>query len=205
MSTKESPGPFDAMEKALPDEPIFTLRAHDPLAAPLIHDWVDRKRKALRDAFSGEEITKAKRDLELIQCREAEEVAWAMVAWLQGEHAVEIEELQDLEADELPTKELASDDAERAARAQYEIIKHAGQLLQNGIANIHEAAEEVLAPLGLSSERAAILACRDELKAVASHIAPKRASYHLGQQLPEPFDSRFNSITVKHIEPEEWR
>lgn len=184
MSTKTIPGPFDGMARAQPDEPVFTLRAHDPLAPILIHEWVDRKRKAIREAFANEEITKAKRDLEFIQCREAEEIAWAMAAWRQGEHAAEVEELQDLPE---PEDAILSDDAELAARAQYEIIKRACQLLQNGIANIHEASEEALAPLGLPSERAVILACRDRLKAVAAHIAPKRASYYPGQQLPEPF------------------
>jgi hypothetical protein len=196
MSTKEIPGPFDGMAKAQPDEPVFTLRAHDPLAPALIHNWVDLKRKAIREAYSAEEITKAKRELELIQCNEAEEIAWAMEAWRQGEHA-----LQDVEPEEAAITSSysgnVSSEEELAARNQYETIKRAGQLLQNGIANIHEASEEVLAPLGLPSERAVLLACRDRIKAVADHIAPKRASYHPGQQLPEPFDAI--------PEPREWR
>lgn len=44
MSTKDAPGPFDGMARALPGEPVFTLRAHDPLAPGLVLEWVDRRR-----------------------------------------------------------------------------------------------------------------------------------------------------------------
>lgn len=78
MSTKTEPGPFDGMARAEPDEPVFTLRAHDPLAPGLVHEWVDRRRKAIREAFTRGEMSEAKRELELIQCKEAEELAWSM-------------------------------------------------------------------------------------------------------------------------------
>lgn len=94
MSTKEAPGPFDGMERARPGEPVFTLRAHDPLAPGLVHEWVDRRRKAIREAFGREEITEAKRELELLQCREAEELAWSMEAWRKGELAERISEIE---------------------------------------------------------------------------------------------------------------
>lgn len=45
MSTKMEPGPFDGMAKAAPDEPVFTLRAHDPLAPGLVHEWVRLRRE----------------------------------------------------------------------------------------------------------------------------------------------------------------
>lgn len=94
MSTKTEPGPFDGMARAEPDEPVFTLRAHDPLAPGLVHEWADRRRKAIREAFAREEITEAKRDLELLQCREAEEIAWSMDAWRKGEIAQIAEALE---------------------------------------------------------------------------------------------------------------
>lgn len=202
MSTKEMPGPFDGMAKAKPDEPVFTLRAHDPLAPGLVHEWVDRRRKAIREAFSREEITEAKRDLELIQCKEAEELAWEMAAWRKGELANMAEEL---EHPELPPVDTYSGNTasadEIAARQQYETIKRAGTLLQNGIAQVHEASEEVLIVLGESMipARAVIVAARDRLKAVAEHIAPKRASYHVDQPLPEPFKMSFATISDSEL------
>lgn len=39
MATKNNPGPNDCYAKAAPDEPIFTLRAKDPVAPILILVW----------------------------------------------------------------------------------------------------------------------------------------------------------------------
>lgn len=39
MGTKSSPGRPDAYAAALPDEPIFTLSARDPLASQLVGIW----------------------------------------------------------------------------------------------------------------------------------------------------------------------
>ncbi len=41
MGTKNKPGDFDCYEAADPDEPIFTLRANDPLAHLLVDHWAD--------------------------------------------------------------------------------------------------------------------------------------------------------------------
>jgi len=40
MGTKSNPGKFDCYAKAEPDEPIFTLRAKDPLAANMVRLWM---------------------------------------------------------------------------------------------------------------------------------------------------------------------
>lgn len=40
MGTKLNPGKFDAYDKALPDEPMFTLLARDPGAPGAIHEWM---------------------------------------------------------------------------------------------------------------------------------------------------------------------
>ena len=80
MSTKEEPGPFDGLERAEPDEPVFTLRAHDAFAAPLVHEWVRLRREWIIRA----DLSPEKEELELIQCREAEEIAWRMVDWRNG-------------------------------------------------------------------------------------------------------------------------
>lgn len=39
MGTKNNPGKFDCYAKADADEPIFTLRAKDPFAAPFVNMW----------------------------------------------------------------------------------------------------------------------------------------------------------------------
>ena len=39
MGTKNSPGKYDCYEKAGDDEPIFVLRAKDPLAPILVTSW----------------------------------------------------------------------------------------------------------------------------------------------------------------------
>lgn len=81
----------------------------------------------------------------------------------------------------------ASSEEELAAKARYDAIKAAGSLLNNAIAGITDAATDHLAPHGFPHERAVILTVADRLKAVSSHIAPKRASYAVGEAVPEPF------------------
>jgi hypothetical protein len=39
MGTKANPSPIDAYAAALPDEPIFTLAASDPLASQIVGIW----------------------------------------------------------------------------------------------------------------------------------------------------------------------
>lgn len=39
MGTKNNPGRFDCHASADPDEPLFTLRAKDPLAPALVRLW----------------------------------------------------------------------------------------------------------------------------------------------------------------------
>lgn len=43
MDTKEHPGKFDCYEKALPNEPRFTLLARDPDFARLVRKWTKRR------------------------------------------------------------------------------------------------------------------------------------------------------------------
>ena len=42
MGTKENPGQFDCHAAADDDEPLFTLRANDPLAPDLVREWANR-------------------------------------------------------------------------------------------------------------------------------------------------------------------
>ena len=40
MGTKQNPGNFDCYTKAADDEPIFTLRANDPIAPMIVRYWI---------------------------------------------------------------------------------------------------------------------------------------------------------------------
>lgn len=51
MGTKNKPSEFDAYEKALPDEPMFTLLARDPLAPFLVSIWGSIRMNDLESAF----------------------------------------------------------------------------------------------------------------------------------------------------------
>lgn len=184
MSTKQEPGPFDGMARARPDEPVFTLRAHDPLAAALVHQWVAQRRAAIRLA----DLSPEKEELELLQCREAEELAWSMEAWRKGEIGKLAEALEEGAAPPAAYSGHTASDEELAAKVRYDAIKAAGSLLSNAIAGITDAATDHLAPHGFQHERAVILTVADRLKAVSSHIATKRASYYAGQPLPEPIN-----------------
>lgn len=44
MATKNNPGKFDCYAAAGNDEPIFILRANDPLAPVLVHMWALARR-----------------------------------------------------------------------------------------------------------------------------------------------------------------
>lgn len=39
MATKANPGQFDCYANAAPDEPLFVLRAKDPVAPALVRAW----------------------------------------------------------------------------------------------------------------------------------------------------------------------
>ena len=66
MGTKANPGVYDGYAKAADDEPIFVLRANDPLAAQLVEVWADLAE------YSG---------VELAKCQEAKVCAQEMADW----------------------------------------------------------------------------------------------------------------------------
>ena len=77
MGTRANPGTFDCYAAAADDEPIFTLRANDPLAANMVRIWADEY-LALK-SLSGGLDEKAVRKL-----RDARICADAMDAWRDG-------------------------------------------------------------------------------------------------------------------------
>jgi hypothetical protein len=82
-NTLARPGEFDALEKARPDELIFPLLERDPDAPPSIHFWVDRRRRRARAEIADPDALKA----ELMQCTEAEFIAFEMERRQKGEDA----------------------------------------------------------------------------------------------------------------------
>lgn len=172
MSTLSAPGPFDALQKAAPDEPIFTLRAHDVLADPLIHEWVKLKRSAIHAAFDAGQISEAKRDLELMQCTEAENIAWQMVEWRSG-----ISAKSETPADRPATYSgNQSTELELAAKARFDTQLHVARRIDNSVAELTDAAE-ALAPHGFDEERMTIAANVENLKVASASVRPKRRSY----------------------------
>lgn len=55
MGTKRDPGPHDCYAKAGDDEPIFTLRAKDPIAAGIVRQWASWARSRGVDPVKVEE------------------------------------------------------------------------------------------------------------------------------------------------------
>lgn len=76
MGTKNNPGPFDCYAKAHPDEPIFTLRAKDPLAPALVRLWAHVRR--VYDQAHGRPMTTSDSD----KYFEANQCADQMELWL---------------------------------------------------------------------------------------------------------------------------
>ena len=76
MATKANPGEFDCYAAADDNEPIFVLRANDPLAPDLVRTWAEDYRNA-----KGESIT----EKQMAKYREAHECAAAMEAWKEDQ------------------------------------------------------------------------------------------------------------------------
>lgn len=73
MGTKANPGKYDCYAKAAKDEPIFVLRANDPLAPRIVRMWaamaesgdshaLDKTHEARKAAFEMEEWRRAKEE-----------------------------------------------------------------------------------------------------------------------------------------------
>lgn len=88
-STVTTPGAYDALEKALPGEPLFPLLGHDPDAPATVTEWCRlRRNRALR--LYGESSSLTDKELlaaELRQCANAEDIALQMGDWRLGQTA----------------------------------------------------------------------------------------------------------------------
>lgn len=165
VSTPDRPGPFDGMERAAPGEPVFTLAAHDILAAPLVQRWVDQRRAAIARA----ELPEERRELELIQVREAEEIAFAMVDWRLNRSGVSAEPEAAAPArysgNTMTVEELS-------AKAEFDRKVALARQLRNAEAELAEVAESVT-----DSIRQKLANMAYEIRCIANDIEPKRKSY----------------------------
>jgi hypothetical protein len=73
MGTKNDPGKFDCYQRALPDEPTFTLLARDPDFFRLVKKWAKRRMKAIQCG------DRPQADYALVG--EAEKCAWEGQRW----------------------------------------------------------------------------------------------------------------------------
>lgn len=84
IATKERLGAYDAIETAKPHEPLFAVQGGDPFGPATVLHWASLARAA------GMEETDAKASTRLLRkASDAEQVAWAMMAYQRGEVAVE--------------------------------------------------------------------------------------------------------------------
>ena len=82
MGAKANPGSYDCYGAADDDEPLFTLRARDPLAPVLIRTWVEL-RKMTRPGtgvLSRDRRREAKKQIEARRC------AVEMEAWRKAHY-----------------------------------------------------------------------------------------------------------------------
>jgi hypothetical protein len=86
-STIDEPGAFDALEKALPGEPMFPLLGRDECAPAAITEWCRLRRNRAMKLY-GDSLNATDKELlvaELVQCKNAEEVALEMGEWRKAE------------------------------------------------------------------------------------------------------------------------
>jgi len=80
MGTKSSPGVYDCHAAAEADEPIFTLRANDPLAPGLVRGWAMQR---VHQIFQG---MKPNRQEQWLKVGEAIQCAADMETWRMNRH-----------------------------------------------------------------------------------------------------------------------
>lgn len=175
-STIETPGAFDALEKAKPDEPIFPLLAHDPCAPGAITEWCRLRRNwALKiwgadDASAADKVRLA---AELAQCANAEAIALQMTDWA-SEHA-------EVEGQRSSYQELARSVEEVAEAERRKRRDSAVRHLREAAYHYCEA-RDLLVDLGLvEAEENPMTTILDLINKAADHFETKRPGHD-----PEP-------------------
>ena len=176
-ATKAHPGPFDAFDKAEPDELIFTLLERDPVAPETILHWVDLTRRWARENLKDEDKLKAK----LIQCTEAEFIAYRMRDRQQGKEgrhapAIRAKYSGQTGAEELEEIKL-KDQAKRLTTLLAEAAYSAGLAVEH-MREHHGADPEMAEDLGKLQEAQAVI------RMLSMRYSPHRKHYEEQGVLP---------------------
>lgn len=124
VGTASTPGAYDPLASARPDEPIFSLMARDPDAPPTVTFWAQlRRNRAIKRYGTDPKREKDRKALnaEFLQCAEAEEVAMVMTEWRKGEGEHEGEGRANYQEVKKTEEQLA---AAKLAKRQEELRRH---------------------------------------------------------------------------------
>lgn len=91
LSTAANPSPFDPLDRMPPDEGRFVIREKDPAGPPSMTAWAHARRNWAIRRYGIEPTGDAKRllDAEMLQCRQAEDLALDWQEKLSGGEEVE--------------------------------------------------------------------------------------------------------------------
>ena len=84
MATKRNPGKYDCLSKVADDEPLFVLRAHDPLAPGAVRGWAARYTAFASMSFQHGLIDVDRYGHMLAKAREARRCATQMDDWREA-------------------------------------------------------------------------------------------------------------------------
>ena len=175
-STRDEIGAYDALVKAKPDEPIFTLLGHDPDAPGAILHWVDLRRARL---LAAEWRDPADLREELIQCTEAEMVAHEFRRWRT-----------DMPATDTTTPKRGAAYTGRQQSAEELSAAERSTMLAEALAHLREAAFHIceakasFATLGLDNITLAVIEA--SVNEIADEHAPKRPGVQPDLPMPDP-------------------
>ncbi len=186
ISTKDSPGEFDALETAKPDEPIFVVQGGDPLGPPTVQFWADRARECAREIMNGKragfdpaeggeydptETDRNDADHLLRKATNAEQVSWAMKSYQRNETQPTGERAS---YNDSPPVDLSAEAQDREATRKA-LITMTGQL-HNSLA-IANGVGEGLASLDLHPDVVRVIVqAVENLKLAAAAIEPRRGT-----------------------------
>lgn len=187
VSTKDTPGDYDAIETAKPGEPLFPLQGGDQLAPRTVQFWADFARATAhailqgakvrvgltqfetvdaRDDYEPTEADKRLADKLLRKATSAEQVGWVMQAYQRGD----IE--QNAYVDDTLAEQLEVDAADRAAQRKARIAM--ASALNNAVGISFEVAEGLSKLRVLPMTEAKIREAVEALKEAAEEVEPRR-------------------------------
>lgn len=160
-NTAAHPGPYDPLDKAKPEEPIFTLVGRDPHAPGTVLHWVAQARA---EAMALDDDEKRRHGLQ--KCTEAELIACDMMTFRKG-HPAQSSAPARKTYSQAPVADPGRLDEARRRLA----IAGAVQTLREAAYHA-KLAQEQLAVLGIDPEM--LQAALDCLNGVANAHEPKR-------------------------------